>query len=658
VNKSNNSSINGNGTPIRLTVAALAKSKRLSVSFLKDLGLHDLRDGGVGIPYLGVTGEDIAVKQRTAIKAKDGSYWPKGKPLAAYGQWRIPDANKYGFLIIVEGESDCWALWHNGFPALGIPGANAAKTLEREHIEAVETIYVVREPDKAGEQFVAGILNRLAVLGFKGRVFELTMPAGVKDPADLHVADPSQFRVRINQAINEAKSLPQVCGAEEDGAKACVDSVGLVTTSLDTIQPAPIRWLVPGYFPLGKLILLAGDGGHGKSTLTLDLAACISTGRPCFGLAHEPLAPAEVLLISCEDDFADTVVPRLLSAGADLTRIRKVDGILTKDGKLAPFSLAHFERMEQELIERPGIRLVVIDPAGAYVGRSGVDDYNDSELRSLLGPMAELAARQRVTIVLIKHLVKGTTAKAVHKVGGSAGYVNTVRAAFVIAPDGEETDKKLFLPIKFNLGPRPGGLAYYMSSLEEQAKSLILEKYAGHLDGEDRRRLADQLFRIEWAGPVDADADRVLADQASRERGPNKVQKCMDWLTKFLGKYAFPSDEIKTAARKEGFTFDNVKEAKAQLKDNGLRNSNRGRLAGAWWSGFGDPSTWVLRPGTPLSPFTPHTPHTPHTPQSPRTVVGVGSQQLISGSSPIVGSEGSVGSVGTAVECAIMEGEL
>src|SRR5262249_46891155 len=120
----------------RLTLAALAEAKRLPVDFLRDLGLSDLPQGGIGIPYYGLTGEEIAVKRRTALKAAEGSYWPKGMPLAAYGQWRLVEAAKAGFLILVEGESDCLALWHHGLPALGLPGSSTAKTLLAEHVEA------------------------------------------------------------------------------------------------------------------------------------------------------------------------------------------------------------------------------------------------------------------------------------------------------------------------------------------------------------------------------------------------------------------------------------------------------------------------------------------------------------------------------------------
>jgi putative DNA primase/helicase len=196
-----------------VNVAALADAKRLPVQFLAELGLSDLpRSRGVGIGYFDVSGDDVAVKHRTALKATDGSYWPKGKPLAAYGQNRLDRAAKAGFLILVEGESDCWALWYHGLPALGLPGASTARaTLFREHVEAIDTVYVHREPDGGGTAFVKAVTERLTALGFKGKVFELRMPSGIKDPADLHVADPESFKDRLQEAIlaSSAMELPR-----------------------------------------------------------------------------------------------------------------------------------------------------------------------------------------------------------------------------------------------------------------------------------------------------------------------------------------------------------------------------------------------------------------------------------------------------------------
>jgi hypothetical protein len=352
--------------------------------------------------------------------------------------------------------------------------------------------------------------------------------------------------------------------------------------------------------------MLAGDGSHAESAMTLDLAACLTTGRSCLGLTYDPLPPAEVVLISCEDDLADTIVPRLLTAKANLSRCHSVDGVRDASGKVAPFSMAHFQAMEQELKKRPDVRLVVIDSTGAFVGRTGVDDHKDSELRALLGPLAEVAANRGVTILIVKHFSKGATAKAVHKVSGGVGYVNAVRTAFVAVPDPEDQDRRLFLPLKFNLGPRPSGLAYRTQALDLDEAQTMLAPFC--LDPEDRERLAQQLFRIDWLGPVDVSADEAVNALAKREQGPNKVEKATEWLKKFLAVSAYPSNEITAAGKAVGFTFDNLKEAKARLKSEGLHSTNRGRFQGTWWSGFGEPGGWVLRPDPP----TPHSPQPPH----------------------------------------------
>jgi hypothetical protein len=191
----------------RVSVQALAEAKLLPADFLRSLGVAD-RGGAVVIPYLGFTGEPLAEKRRTAVKATDGSRWPKGQPLAAYGSWRIDEARRAGRLYLVEGESDCWAAWRHGLPALGLPGAGAAATLLAEHVEAVEAVHVVQEPDQGGERFVAGVARRLADLRFAGRASAVRLP--VKDLADLHVrhgGDRQKFLADLTAAVADARPL-------------------------------------------------------------------------------------------------------------------------------------------------------------------------------------------------------------------------------------------------------------------------------------------------------------------------------------------------------------------------------------------------------------------------------------------------------------------
>jgi hypothetical protein len=381
-------------------------------------------------------------------------------------------------------------------------------------------------------------------------------------------------------------------GAREDNGEA----VGLVTTCLATIRMKPVHYLVPKYVPKGKLTMTAGDGGHGKSTTCLYKIACFTTGRPCFGLEYDPPEPFEALIVSCEDDYADTVVPILVAAGADLSKIHRVDGVKGKDGKTLPFNLACYKAMEEELQRRPNVRYVLIDPAGAYIGKAGVDDHKDSELRSLLDPMAELCARLQVTIELIKHFHKGASASAVHKVSGAAGYVNTVRSSFVVLPDRDEEDVKLLLPLKFNVGKKPEGLRFRRDPLPADEAQHILDQHCGELNDKDRAAMGEQLSRITWLGTTNATADEELKEQAKKDRGPNKVELAKEWVRTFLVEFAYPSDEIMTAGMAAGHNFDNLKRAKAALKPEGLWSTNKGGFQGEWWCGFNKPEIWKLRP--------------------------------------------------------------
>jgi hypothetical protein len=193
----------------KLTLAALAEAKRLPLALLRDkLGVHDLPGGGVGIPYHDFDGSEIVVKRRTAQKANEGSFWPTGRPLAAYGSWRIEAARKRGHVYLVEGETDAWTLWHHGLPVLGLPGAGAAKALVSEHLVGLTTIYIVREPDQGGETFVSGVARRLVELGFAGRLYELRMPEGIKDPSALHCKDAKGFKAALQAAVESSVLVP------------------------------------------------------------------------------------------------------------------------------------------------------------------------------------------------------------------------------------------------------------------------------------------------------------------------------------------------------------------------------------------------------------------------------------------------------------------
>jgi putative DNA primase/helicase len=224
--------------PVSVTVALLAFTKRLPEKFLRDeCGLTDGMNRGrakVGIPYRDEAGELIATKDRTALSAKDGSYWPAGQPVAAYGLWRLPaERAAKKSLILVEGESDCWSLWLHGFAALGVPGADASKVLSAEALAGFDQLYIWQETDAGGAKFIIGIRRRLKQLGYVGEAFIVAVEA-VKDPNLLHQRDPEAFKAAIDAAIAAAKPLGEP--SADDDAPA----------SSKKKQRAPRAAVIPG----------------------------------------------------------------------------------------------------------------------------------------------------------------------------------------------------------------------------------------------------------------------------------------------------------------------------------------------------------------------------------------------------------------------------
>ncbi len=215
----------GNPHKVRttITVDQLAADKRLPASVLESFGVKDTT-GGVFIPYR-LMDSYLAPRQRarTALSAKAGSVWlpGNGSPIP-YGLDRIMDAREEGFLVLVEGESDCWTLWYHGIPALGIPGADMTGKIQAEHLAGIPEIFYWREPDKGGDTFAAKLPAKLREIGFIGQIWEMKIE-GVKDPNELHKKDPEAFKTRFQEAMRkatppatQAKVIPVTIGGLED----------------------------------------------------------------------------------------------------------------------------------------------------------------------------------------------------------------------------------------------------------------------------------------------------------------------------------------------------------------------------------------------------------------------------------------------------------
>lgn len=352
----------------------------------------------------------------------------------------------------------------------------------------------------------------------------------------------------------------------------------LVTIKLSDVEPQPVEWLWEGRFALGKLSLLSGDPGLGKSTVSVDVMARVTRGLPFPGGAPASEL-GDVLILSAEDDPADTIRPRLDAAGGDPDRVLVLKAVRERDPssgkpKERGISLTRdIARIEDQVQKNPSIRAITIDPLSAYLG-SGTDSYRDSEVRAVLAPLADLAAKYGVAVIVIVHLNKAGGMKAIHRAQGSMGFVAAVRMAWVIGRDKDDETLCYMAQVKNNLGPDPGTLAY-------RIEEVTLE-------------CGVKVGRVVWQeGTVDMSADDVL-DDARTDRGPSKVDEAEAWLEEYLAGGPAESTPLFADAKSEGHLKRTVERASDNLRV----------VKGP--AGFGGQWVWSL-PGADREPQSPPT---------------------------------------------------
>ena len=270
-----------------------------------------------------------------------------------------------------------------------------------------------------------------------------------------------------------------------------------------------VRWLWPGRIPLGKLTVIDGDPGTGKSTLTLTIAAKVSTASPFPDGAKPEIG--DVILLSAEDDIGDTIRPRLEAAGADLARCWVLPDVhpVDKDGKEEaprPPELPADLFLLEDLVKSKAAALVVIDPLMAFLAGQ-VDSHRDQDVRRVLASMAYMAARTGAAVLIVRHMNKGT-GSALYRGSGSIGIVGAARAGLLVAPDPNDDGRRILASTKENLAPRPEALAYRIVNDELYGVAKVA------WDGASKHT-ADELVRPqvdEDSAPALAEAVRILGE--------------------------------------------------------------------------------------------------------------------------------------------------
>ena len=254
----------------------------------------------------------------------------------------------------------------------------------------------------------------------------------------------------------------------------------LMATKMSDIRSAPVSWLWPGRIPRGKVTLIAGDPGLGKSFLTMDIAARVTRagtgwndgedrdqngrGPGDWPDAPTPLrAPGEVVIFNAEDDAGDTLRPRLEAAGADIDRVRIIDGVdRDEERDQGFFSLDRdIETLSFFLRKLRSPRLVIIDPISAFMGAT--DTHRNSDVRAVLARLGAVAAGHDVAIVCVTHLSKSTegqSKKAVHRLMGSLAFAAAARMVWMVGKHPDDADRRVMTLVKSNLDACRTGLSY------------------------------------------------------------------------------------------------------------------------------------------------------------------------------------------------------
>jgi hypothetical protein len=332
----------------------------------------------------------------------------------------------------------------------------------------------------------------------------------------------------------------------------------LATTRVADVAPQRVRWLWPNYLPAGKVVVLDGDPGLGKSTVTADLAARITTGK-AMPDGSGGSDPGAVVLASAEDGLADTIRPRLELAGADLHRVEVIEHLTLPDGRTVPLELPGDLDQVEEVMRDLRANLLTIDPLVAYLAGS-VNANRDQDVRRALHPVKELAERTGASILVVRHLRKTATDSAVQRGGGSIGIIGAARVGLMVARDPADADRRILAVTKSNVGPIPPATAYRLLPDEKLGVAAVV-----------------------WEGPTAHRADDLLA--GSTDRPAPKREQAEQLLQELLADGPRLRSDVEEAAAEAAIGWRTMEAAKAALgvwDEQRSQPGKRGR-GPSWW---------------------------------------------------------------------------
>jgi hypothetical protein len=307
-----------------------------------------------------------------------------------------------------------------------------------------------------------------------------------------------------------------------------------VITNLEDVEPESVNYLWTNRIPYAKLTFLEGDPAAGKSFVSMAIAAAETRGVSLPDDEGIVRTPGKVLLLTAEDGLADTVVPRLVALGADLTRVRHLTAVRDIKGNEQFFSLQKdLAALEAELATG-NYTLVITDPLNSYIG--SINMNSDVEVRSVLTPFTKLGEKYGVAVIVVRHLTKGKRDRAMYRGQGSIGFTGIARAVHLVGANPKKTSERIMVSLKNSNNEKPQPMAFEI------------------LPG----------GKFEWRGVVDITEDDLLSPEPI-ERNSDALEDAKAFLLDILSDGAKPVDEIMKARRQAGISKSTLERAKDAL---------------------------------------------------------------------------------------------
>lgn len=529
---------------------------RVAITLIKQFAKKELKDGFelTGIhPYYDETGKLLYFRCR--LKHADGrkwirpfhynpiqSNWTLGEPAFGeakplYGLLRLNSTDQQDDVWIVEGEQKVDALIKLGFVATTSGSSSSATSVNWEPLRN-RSVVIWPDFDESGAFYMQEVTIILESINCSIRcidVIELNLP-NKGDVIDW-------LKLNPNATPADLLALPVI-------KSLCHNSdnyVGVELIRANNIKPEPITWLWNGWLAAGKMHILGGLSGAGKTTISMALAATVSKGGK-WPDGNQCIA-GNVVIWSGEDDPKDTLTPRLIQANADLSRVYFVGGKILGNVKQSFDPAKDLELLRHKLEEIGDVRLVIIDPIVSVI--TG-DSHKNAEVRRGLQPLVDMASLMGFAVLGITHFTKGTSGgEPIERITGSLAFGALARIVLVATKqqNKDNCDTRLFLRVKSNIGPDSDGFEYELQNEE-------LEAYPGVFTSS-----------VVWGQIVVGSARDLLTTAETPEVGSKKsaLSDAMIFLSKILAYGPISMRSVEDQAVGNGFSFATIRRAKESL---------------------------------------------------------------------------------------------